>query len=140
MLHLDPPVITIDNFLSPENCTALIDASAASGVHSIMNVGRWARMLELSCRSIPITAILSTDHRMLAHTTTNILPLTGCMRESKIGAGNADTSAGANSYDSRRTSSSMLLDPTVQSQQPALRQLLSSFQQHVRTLLDYKGV
>jgi hypothetical protein len=33
--HLDPPVITIDNFLSPENCTALMDASAATGVANI---------------------------------------------------------------------------------------------------------
>jgi len=92
VLHLDPPVMTIDGFLSPEHCTAIVDASAA----------------------------------------------TGCMRESKIGSDNADKSTGANSYDARRTSSSMLIDSAVQSQRPTLRKLVRSFQQHVRTLLDHR--
>lgn len=29
--HLDPPVITISGFLSPEHCNAIMDSSAASG-------------------------------------------------------------------------------------------------------------
>ena len=62
------------------------------------------------------------------------------MRESKIGSDNADTSAGVNSYDTRRTSSSMLIDPAVQSQRPSLRKLVRNFQQHVRTLLDHAGM
>eukprot|EP00967_Tisochrysis_lutea_P093640 scaffold135652_cov18-Tisochrysis_lutea.AAC.2 len=60
------------------------------------------------------------------------------MRESKIGSDNADKSTGANSYDARRTSSSMLIDSAVQSQRPTLRKLVRSFQQHVRTLLDHR--
>lgn len=61
------------------------------------------------------------------------------MRESKIGSDNADTSAGANAYDARRTSSSMLLDNTIQSQKPTLRKLVKGFQQLVRRLLDHTG-
>lgn len=66
-------------------------------------------------------------------------PIAGCMRESRIGAGNAGSGAGANSYDQRRTSSSMLLDPAVQAQRPSLRKLVRAFQQQVRGLLDASG-
>eukprot|EP00197_Chlamydomonas_leiostraca_P008623 CAMPEP_0202859306 /NCGR_PEP_ID=MMETSP1391-20130828/1480_1 /ASSEMBLY_ACC=CAM_ASM_000867 /TAXON_ID=1034604 /ORGANISM="Chlamydomonas leiostraca, Strain SAG 11-49" /LENGTH=446 /DNA_ID=CAMNT_0049538329 /DNA_START=155 /DNA_END=1495 /DNA_ORIENTATION=+ len=92
VLHLDPPVITVDNFLAPEVCQSLMDQASA----------------------------------------------TGCMTVSKIGGGNAGA-AGANEYDARRTSTSMLLDPRILGQYHGLRTLIARFHDSARKLMAPAG-
>ena len=39
VLNIDPPVLTIDNFLSPEQCDALVEAASGSGLMRQSGVG-----------------------------------------------------------------------------------------------------
>lgn len=59
----------------------------------------------------------------------------GCLRASMVGAGNAGgPAAGANAYDSRRTSSSMLVDPSVRARHAALAERVDGMQRRAQRL------
>lgn len=61
----------------------------------------------------------------------------GCLQTSKIGAGNASAAVGGeNNYDSRRTSSSMLVDPTVRRLHPEVAKVIDHIQQLGWELLE----
>lgn len=88
MQCLEPPVLTIDNFMTADECKQLADAAQA----------------------------------------------TGLMKQSKIGEGNAES--GAVSVNERRTSSSVLIEPSVVQQHPDLQPMVLQLQAKAQQLLD----
>eukprot|EP00879_Flechtneria_rotunda_P017190 GHRR01018004.1.p1 GENE.GHRR01018004.1~~GHRR01018004.1.p1 ORF type:complete len:472 (+),score=146.34 GHRR01018004.1:264-1679(+) len=60
----------------------------------------------------------------------------GCLQQSRIGAGNAASSS-VNVYGSRRTSSSLLLDPPTQAAAPGLVSLMQTCQSRAHQLLAH---
>eukprot|EP00878_Enallax_costatus_P005814 GHUV01006101.1.p2 GENE.GHUV01006101.1~~GHUV01006101.1.p2 ORF type:complete len:311 (+),score=106.74 GHUV01006101.1:1476-2408(+) len=62
----------------------------------------------------------------------------GCLQHSMIGGGNAAAAAGnVNVYGSRRTSSSLLLDPPAQAKSPGLTALMHTMQERGKKLLAH---
>ncbi|KAA6420781.1 MAG: PBCV-1 prolyl 4-hydroxylase (ISS) [Trebouxia sp. A1-2] len=88
---LEPPVFTVDNFMTSEECQQLAQAAEA----------------------------------------------TGLLKQSKIGEGNVES--GAVSVNERRTSSTVLLEPTVVEQNAELQPMVVQLQAKAQKLLDIGG-
>jgi hypothetical protein len=90
--HWDPVVLTVDDFLSAEECDAMIAATKAVDI----------------------------------------------LRASKVGAGNVNSST-MSALNSRRTSSSALIDDTIQSSNADLDRIVTTFRNRLFDLLQADG-
>lgn len=60
----------------------------------------------------------------------------GALEASKIGAGNASVSGGNNTYNSRRTSRSLLVEDSIRVKYPAISEAIDALQAKAMTLFD----
>jgi|TARA_B110000967_G_scaffold32292_2_gene30734 prolyl 4-hydroxylase len=86
VLHIDPPILTIDGFLTAEACDALIKAAGESGLMKTSGVGGAANENIRTSKTCTLDSELLTDHPTKAailQATENALPQLKGLKASK---------------------------------------------------------